>query len=64
MQAAKIAYITSEGDRGLPRITEQFERAPEPKTLEYLTGDAHAQHLFKTDQSEALVETILMALVD
>ena len=34
----------------LPRIREQYEKAPEPKELIILDGSAHAQFLFQTDQ--------------
>ena len=64
MHAKSILYITSEGDPSAGRTQEQFEKAPEPKNLEVLPGDAHAQHIFKTEQSEALVELIVSALKD
>ncbi len=64
IQANRILYITTEGDPSADRTRQQYENAPEPKSLEILPGDAHAQHIFKTEQAEALVELILGALVD
>lgn len=57
-------FITSRGDSigngrlRLPRIREQYEKAPEPKKLVVLEGDAHAQHIFKTDQGARLMQEI------
>ena len=46
----------------LPRIQEQFSRAPEPKELIILDGSAHAQYLFETDQAERVMNEILRFL--
>ena len=46
----------------VPRVRDQYERASEPKRLELLPGDAHAQHIFRTDQGEALSALILAFL--
>lgn len=62
MKASQITYITTEGDPSATRTRAQYDLAPEPKSLEILPGDAHAQHIFKTEESEALVELILAAL--
>ena len=43
----------------LPRIQEQYQKAPEPKTLIILDGSAHAQFLFQTDQAERVMKEIL-----
>jgi pimeloyl-ACP methyl ester carboxylesterase len=43
----------------LPKIQEQFQKAPEPKTLIILDGSAHAQFLFQTDQAERVMMEIL-----
>mgnify|MGYP001825437498 CR=1 FL=1 len=64
MRADRIIYISAAGDPSIERTRDQFARAPEPKRLELLPGEAHAQHLFKTDQSDALVELIVTALKD
>lgn len=46
----------------LPRIREQYEKAPEPKELIILDGSAHAQSLFQTDQADRLMREILRFL--
>jgi pimeloyl-ACP methyl ester carboxylesterase len=43
----------------LPRIREQYEKAPQPKALIILDGAAHAQFLFQTDQAERVMREIL-----
>jgi dienelactone hydrolase len=43
----------------LPRIREQYEKAPQPKALIILDGSAHAQFLFQTDQAERVMREIL-----
>jgi pimeloyl-ACP methyl ester carboxylesterase len=47
----------------LPRIRDQFERAPEPKELVILEGSAHAQFIFETDQAARLMREILRFLL-
>jgi pimeloyl-ACP methyl ester carboxylesterase len=46
----------------LPRIQEQYQKAPEPKALIILEGSAHAQYLFQTDQAERVMREILKFL--
>ncbi|MBZ5534722.1 MAG: alpha/beta fold hydrolase [Acidobacteriia bacterium] len=46
----------------LPKIREQYEKAPDPKELVILDGSAHAQFLFQTDQGERLMREILRCL--
>jgi pimeloyl-ACP methyl ester carboxylesterase len=46
----------------LPRIREQYEKAPEPKKLIILDGSSHAQFLFQTDQGERVMREILRFL--
>jgi pimeloyl-ACP methyl ester carboxylesterase len=46
----------------LPRIREQYEKAPEPKKLIILDGSAHAQFLFQTDQAERVLQEIIRFL--
>jgi pimeloyl-ACP methyl ester carboxylesterase len=46
----------------LPRIREQYEKAPQPKALIILDGSAHAQFLFQTDQGERVMREILQFL--
>lgn len=64
MRASRIVYITAEGDPSLARTRQQYDRAPDPKRLELLTGNAHAQHIFKTDQAEVLNAAIVAALTE
>lgn len=52
-------FIVSEGDAMRPSVTEQFERARDPKLLAVLPGDAHAQHIFGTEQGGRLTELIV-----
>ena len=46
----------------LPRIQEQYEKAPRPKELIVLQGSAHAQYLFETDQGDRVMREILRFL--
>ena len=64
MRAEEFFYITSQGDESIDRIRSQYTSAPEPKHLELLPGKAHAQHIFKTDQAEALTAAIVAALAE
>src|ERR1700674_4841393 len=43
----------------LPRIREQYEKAPQPKALIILDGSAHAQFLFQTGQGERVMREFL-----
>jgi pimeloyl-ACP methyl ester carboxylesterase len=57
-------FIVAAGDRDgsgrlrLDAIRDQFERAPAPKELIVLDGEAHAQFLFLTPQSDRLLKEI------
>ena len=57
-------FIVSEGDGLAGRVKQQFEKAPEPKKLVVLEGSAHAQHIFKTSQSDKLTQLIVDWLRD
>ncbi len=46
----------------LPKIREQFEKAPAPKKLILLEGNAHAQFVFDTAQGPRLLREILQFL--
>jgi pimeloyl-ACP methyl ester carboxylesterase len=46
----------------LPGIQQQFDKAPQPKSLIILEGSAHAQYLFQTDQAERVMREILQFL--
>ena len=51
-------FIVSEGDPVAPRLKSIYEKSAEPKRLQVLPGQAHAQHIFKTEQASALTELI------
>jgi len=48
-----------EGTLRLPAIQEDFDRAPDPKELILLDGEAHAQYIFETDQADRLMEYLI-----
>jgi pimeloyl-ACP methyl ester carboxylesterase len=61
---SSILFIVARDDANddgprLPRIREQYEKAPQPKELIILDGAAHAQFLFQTDQGERVMREIL-----
>jgi pimeloyl-ACP methyl ester carboxylesterase len=58
MRADQFLFIVSEGDGVRLAVEQLHHQAPEPKALETLPGEAHAQHLFKTDQAEPLLDLI------
>jgi pimeloyl-ACP methyl ester carboxylesterase len=58
-----VARDDSSGDGPrLPRIQEQYQKAPEPKALIILNGSAHAQYLFQTDQADRVMREMLKFL--
>lgn len=57
-------FIVSEGDRLAASVKKEFQKAPKPKRLEVLQGDAHAQHIFKTDQAGKLEKLIVGFLTE
>jgi alpha/beta superfamily hydrolase len=48
----------------LPKIRDQYERAPDPKELVILDGSAHAQFIFETEQGDRLMREILRFLTE
>lgn len=48
----------------LPKIRDQYERAPGPKEMVFLEGSAHAQLIFETGQGERLMREILRFLTE
>ena len=48
----------------LPKIREQYARAPKPKQLMVLEGSAHAQVIFESDQGDRLMKEILRFLAN
>jgi alpha-beta hydrolase superfamily lysophospholipase len=57
--AGQKLFATAEDDPITPRVREQYDLAPEPKELLILSGAAHAQALFTTDQRGRLMNEIL-----
>ncbi len=60
-------FIVARDDRSgdgprLPGIRQQYDKAPQPKSLIILEGSAHAQYLFQTDQAERVMREILQFL--
>jgi len=55
-----IARNDTSGDGlRLPGIQQQYDKAPQPKSLIILEGSAHAQYLFKTNQAGRVMREIL-----
>ena len=63
IQARVLLYVVSGEERLAATVKEQYSMAPEPKHLEILDGDAHAQHIFKTNRGNELTELIVEFLL-
>ncbi len=59
ISAASILYVVSAEEGLFEAVKSQYKKAPEPKRLEVLAGDAHAQHIFKTSLGPDLTKLIL-----
>jgi len=59
IHAGTVLYIASRDEPMAPGVKEQFARAPEPKRLELLEGNAHAQNIFPTAQGPRLTTLIV-----
>lgn len=61
IQSAAIdkLFIVSQGDRHFPTTQRLHEASNDPKQLKIYDGDAHAQHLFKTEYAEDLTQLIV-----
>lgn len=55
-------FAVAKGDPIAAKVLEQYAKAPEPKELLTLEGNAHAQFLFTSDQGERLMKEILRFL--
>ena len=64
LRAGRTLFVVSEGERLRDSVRRDFESAPDPKRLEVLPGDAHAQQVFKTDQGERLTRLIVEFLTE
>ena len=62
INAGEVIYIASKGEKLMLTVEKQFKRVSQPKILEVLEGNAHAQHIFKTSQASRLTELIVAAL--
>ena len=62
MKAGKFLFIASRDEPLVSKVREQYQRAPEPKALKVLEGNAHAQHIFETNQADELTKIILAYL--
>lgn len=63
IRAGSVLYIASKDERLFATVESQYKRAPEPKRLEVLEGDAHAQNIFKTEHGPDLTEFIVQFLI-
>lgn len=64
---ARTLFIVARDDASgagprLPGIRAAYDKAPDPKELVILDGDAHAQFLFATDQRDRVMREILKFL--
>ena len=59
IRAGSLLYVVSAEEGMFAAVKDQYEKAPEPKRLEILAGDAHAQHIFKTNLGPDLMELII-----
>jgi pimeloyl-ACP methyl ester carboxylesterase len=59
IKAGRLMYVASRDEQLAPSIKAQFDRAPEPKRIEWLDGDAHAQNIFATAQGPRLTTFIV-----
>lgn len=67
MKGRKLFIIARDDrdGRGTPRLKglqQQYDKAPDPKRLVILDGDAHAQFIFATPQGPRLMDEILRFL--
>ncbi len=66
LKSRSLFIVAREDSNGagprLPGIRAQYEKAPQPKELIVLEGNAHAQFLFQTDQGPGVMREILRFL--
>ncbi len=59
MKYNKVLFLAS-NEEPLRKIIElQYKKAPRPKKIILFSGNAHAQNIFKTDDSDSLSNVIL-----
>ncbi|WP_428356671.1 alpha/beta hydrolase [Methyloprofundus sp.] len=54
-----ILFIASEDEYLATALKSVYSKAPKPKLFKLIPGSAHAQHIFKTPQADALTRIIL-----
>ena len=54
-----LLFIASEDEYLSKGVKASYNKAPEPKVLKLIPGNAHAQHIFKTSQAKQLTNIIL-----
>lgn len=57
-------FIASKDEPMAVRVKAQYRLASEPKQLQLIDGDAHAQHIFKTAQGAELEQIIVDFLLE
>ncbi len=57
-----LLIIASRDEGMASQIQSLYQRAGQPKKLLWIEGKAHAQHIFKTDQSQQLIQQIVTFL--
>jgi len=62
IKANEVIYIVSKDEKLMLTVEKQYKRVSQPKIMEVLEGDAHAQHIFKTSQASRLTELIVAVL--
>ena len=57
-------FLVAEGDGLAGRVRKIHEASAEPKALHVYAGNAHAQHLFRTEHAENLTQRIVAFVKD
>ncbi len=52
-------FVVSENERMFSSVRAIYDASSEPKQIQIYPGSAHAQHLFKTDVRDELIERII-----
>jgi pimeloyl-ACP methyl ester carboxylesterase len=56
-------FVVSENEGMFNRVMAVFESSAEPKRIKIYPGNTHAQHLFKTDVRDDLIEMIINFII-
>jgi hypothetical protein len=56
-------FVVAENERMFSGVMTIYEVSTEPKQIKIYPGNTHAQHLFKTDVSEELIELITSFII-